>query len=93
MSSIQEEEKPDTSLLEGESREDTTLLKYLQSGIIGLADGTKLELKRIPEKMVYTDMRTIYPSVVPFQTSGDLFVKKKRGRPKKKKRGRPKKNI
>ena len=78
---------------EKSDREDTTLLKYLESGIIGLADGTKLELKKIPKKNIYTDLRTVYPSVAPLQTSGDLLVKKKRGRPKKKKRGRPKKNI
>jgi len=78
---------------EKSDREDTTLLKYLESGIIGLADGTKLELKKIPKKTVYTDLRTVYPSVAPFQTPGDIIVKKKRGRPKKKKRGRPKKNI
>lgn len=89
--SVSKPDKKDTGLKSGD-REETSLQGYLKKGIIGLPDGTEYRLKKItPKKIMYTDLRTIYPSKHRFQKPFDLEKKKKPGRPKKKKRGRPKK--
>ena len=79
-------EPAETGLAGGE-REDSSLSAFLQ-GFERLPTGAKLELK-LPEKpkIQYTDMRTIFPSVAPFQEEGDF--KRKIGRKKKGKKGRP----
>jgi len=76
-------EPKETGLKEGE-RPDSSLSSFLE-GFERLPTGAKLELK-LPEKpkIQYTDMRQVFPSVIPFQESGDFKRKKKKG-----KKGRP----
>lgn len=80
-------EPEETGLKKGE-RPDSSLSAFLE-GFERLPTGAKLELK-LPEKpkTQYTDFRTIYPSVSPFQESGDFKRKKKgkKGRPREKDR-------
>ena len=78
----------DLPLRAGES-DETILLQYLSSFSEHLPTGAKLELRMPEPKKQYTDMRDIFPSVIPFEETGD-FKKKKGGRPKKNKVGRPK---
>ena len=80
-------EPAETGLAGGES-DDSSLTAFLK-GFERLPTGAKLQLK-LPEtpKIQYTDLRTIYPSVIPFQESGDFKRKKKgkKGRPREKDR-------
>ena len=77
--------EPAETGLQGGERPESSLSAFLE-GFQRLPTGAKLELK-LPEKpkQQYTDFRTIYPSVAPFQEAGDF----KRGRKKKGKKGRP----
>jgi len=77
--------EPEETGLAGGERDDSSLSAFLQ-GLERLPTGAKLKLE-LPEppKQQYTDLRTIYPSVAPFQEAGDFKRKKKKG-----KKGRPK---
>ena len=68
--------EPAETGLRGGERPESSLSAFLE-GFQRLPTGAKLELK-LPEKpkQQYTDFRTIYPSVAPFQEAGDF----KRGR-------------
>jgi len=80
--------EPKETGLAGGERPDSNLRAFLE-GFERLPTGAKLELK-LPEKpkTQYTDFRTIYPSVAPFQESGDFKRKRKgkKGRPREKDR-------
>jgi hypothetical protein len=80
--------EPAETGLGGGERPDSNLTAFLE-GLERLPTGAKLKLE-LPEtpKIKYTDLRTIYPSVIPFQEAGDFKRKKKgkKGRPKEKDR-------